>query len=288
MEPETVVDYRTHVGEGPLWHPDQQRLYWIDIPTGRLFWYEPATGRHEQFYSADMVGGLTFQTDGTLLLFMAGGAVAVLRGGELDYIVDGIPGEEENRFNDVIADPAGRVFCGTMPLDRERVDERLGTLYRLDTDGSLTPLVDGVGISNGLGFSPDHRHMYYTDTITRRIDVFDYDVHSGSISKRRVFTETGEGRPDGMTVDADGYVWSAIVGGWRIVRYTPQGEEERAVRFSAKYVTSLAFGGPGLTDIYVTTMGTDERPDAGPGGGALHRLSLGIKGLREHYSRVGL
>ena len=128
MEPEMIADYACEVGEGPLWHPVEKRLYWADIPGGRLFRYDPSTGEHEQFYDGGVVGGFTFQEDGALLLFMERGAVAVLRDGDLRCIIDGLPGEEENRFNDVFADAGGRVFCGTMPNDPERGAERLGSL----------------------------------------------------------------------------------------------------------------------------------------------------------------
>ena len=115
MQPELIADYHCVTGEGPLWHPKESRLYWADIPEGRLFRYNPFTRVHEQIYDGRVVGGYTIQADGSLLLFMDRCSVAVLRDGELDFIVDELPDEADNRFNDVIADPAGRVFCGTMP-----------------------------------------------------------------------------------------------------------------------------------------------------------------------------
>jgi D-xylonolactonase len=231
------------------------------------------------------VGGFTIQTDGALLLFMARGAVAVLRDGALDYVIDELPQERDGRFNDVAADPAGRVFCGTMP-----VDGRLGTLYRLDLDGSITPVVDGVDISNGIGFTPDERKMYYTESAARRIYLYDYDRGSGAISNRSVFLETPDDGtiPDGMTVDAEGYVWSARWNGSSLYRYSPDGTEERRVRFPAKKVSSAVFGGEDLTDIYVTTAGGQNKAEEGAGAGALFRLSPGIRGKPEFLSRIGL
>ena len=285
MEPELIADYQCETGEGPLWHPMERRLYWADIPRGRLFRYDPATGEHEQFYEGEVVGGFTIQADGALLLFMARGAVAVLRDGTLDYVIDELPQERDGRFNDVAADPAGRVFCGTMP-----VGGRLGTLYRLDLDGSITPVVDGVDISNGIGFSPDERKMYYTESAARRIYLYDYDRGSGAIANRSVFLETPDDGtiPDGMTVDAEGYVWSARWNGSSLYRYTPDGTEERRVRFPAKKVSSAVFGGEDLMDIYVTTAGGQNKAEEGAGAGALFRLSLGIRGKPEFLSRVGL
>jgi D-xylonolactonase len=217
--------------------------------------------------------------------------VAVLRDGKLSFVIDELPGEEENRFNDVIADPAGRVFCGTMPRDSGRaLRERLGTLYRLDTDGSITAVLGGLGVSNGMGFTLDRKQMYFTDSPDYKIYLFDYDAGTGDISNRRVFVETPDdgGLPDGMTVDAEGYVWSARAGGSVLVRYTPDGAQERSVGFPAKMVSSVTFGGADLDQIYVTTIGGDDRAEQGPGAGALFRLNFGIKGVPEFMSRVGL
>ena len=288
MEPEVIADYANIVGEGPTWNRLDSKLYWIDIFAGRIFRYDPATAEHGEFYQGPMLGGFTLQEDGSLLLFMEKGAVGVLRDGKLSYMIDELPGEQDNRFNDIIADPAGRVFCGTMPLDGSRVADHLGSLYRLDTDGSTTKLLDGIGVSNGLGFTPDRKQMYYTDSVEHSIYLFDYDIETGSISNRRVFVATPDepGVPDGMTVDAEGYVWSARAGGSVVNRYTPEGVEERTIRFPVKIISSVAFGGADLTDIYVTTIGGDKKDKEGPLAGALFRLQLGIKGLPEFFSRV--
>ncbi len=285
MKPEIVADYACVTGEGPLWHPDEQRVYWVDIPAGRMFRYDPSTGAHEQFYSGEVVGGFTIQQDGALLLFMARGAVAVWRDGDLDYVLQEIPDERASRFNDVIADPAGRVFCGTMPTR-----ERPGRLYRLDTDGTLTVVLEGVGCSNGMGFTPDRRRMYHTDSRAREIYLFDYDGESGVIANRRLFVRTpeGEGVPDGMTVDADGFVWSARWDGGCLVRYAPDGTEERRVHFPARKVSSVIFGGEDYADMYVTTAGGDKKEQEGAGAGALFRLDAGVRGVPEFRSRIGL
>lgn len=286
MEPELIADYACETGEGPLWHPDEGRLYWVDLRRGHLYCYDPAIGAHEQVYDNpdEVIGGFTIQADGSLLFFMSRGAIKVWREGELVTIVDEIPIERESRFNDVIADPEGRVFCGTMPTQNQ-----LGRLYRLDTDGTLTQLLDGIGVSNGLGFTLDRKRMYYTDSPKHEIYLFDYDQDTGGISNRRVFVHTqGEGAPDGLTVDAEEYVWSARWNGSCLVRYAPDGSEERRIAFPAKKVSSVTFGGPDYTDMYVTTAGGDNKAEEGPGAGALFRLRLGIRGVPEFRSRVGL
>ena len=285
MEPELVADYQCEVGEGPLWHPMEKLLYWSDIPRGRMYRLDPSTGDHEQFYDGETVGGFTFQEDGSLLLFMEKGAIATWRDGKLSYIIEDIPEERDTRFNDVIADPAGRVFCGTMPGP-----DHAARLYRLDVDGSLTVVLEGIGISNGMGYTPDRSQMYYTDSTARQIYLFDYDADTGAIANQRVFLETDDDGtiPDGMTVDAEGFVWSARFGGWSLHRYAPDGTEERTVRFPAKNLTSLIFAGDDLTDIYVTSAGGQNRPEDGAAAGGLFRLNLGIKGIPEFLSRVCL
>ncbi len=285
VEPEPIADYACVTGEGPLWHPGEQRLYWTDIPTGRMFRYDPAAGTHEQCYEGEVVGGFTIQADGALLLFMARGTVKTWREDTLTTVIDEIPAERESRFNDVIADPAGRVFCGTMPTKSQ-----LGRLYRLDADGTLTKLLDGIGCSNGMGFTLDRKRMYYTDSVKREIYLFDYDQATGAITNRRLFVRTleDEGIPDGMTVDAEGYVWSARWDGGCLVRYAPDGSEDRRITFPARKVSSVTFGGADYADMYVTTAGGNNTAEEGPGAGALFRLSLGIRGVPELPSRVFL
>lgn len=285
MELELVADYACATGENPLWHPEEEHVYWVDIPAGRLFRYDPRTGRHEQCLEGEPIGGFTLQADGSLLLFMARGAIRVWRDGFIKTIVEEIPDERTTRFNDVIADPEGRVFCGTMPTA-----DRLGRLYRLDPDGHLTILLEGIGCSNGMGFTPDRKGMYYTDSPRRVIYLFDYDQATGALSNQRVFVRTpeGEGVPDGLTVDAEGYVWSARWDGSALYRYAPDGREVLRIPFPAKKVSCPTFGGQDYGDLYVTTAGGAHKDREGPGAGALFRLRPGVKGVPEFRSRVGL
>ena len=285
MEPQIIADYQCHNAENPLWHPTEQRLYWTDILTGRLFRYDPATNTSEQIYQGESVGGFTIQEDGALLLFKERGAIELWQEGEITTLIPEIPEERETRFNDVIADPAGRVFCGTMPTP-----DGFARLYRLDCDRTLTPIFDGIGVSNGIGFTPDNKQMYYTDSPKREIYLFDYDKATGTLSNQRVHitTKEGEGVPDGMTVDAEGYIWSARWDGGHLFRYNPNGEEVLRIPFPAKKVTSVTFGGSDYTDIYITTAGGDNRAEEGSGAGAIFRLNLGIQGVPEFFSKVAV
>lgn len=292
MQPELIVDYQNVVGEGPLWHSKEKKLYWIDIMTGRIFRFDPVTGEHSQFFQGPVVGGFTIQKDGSLLLFLEGPSVAELRDGKLNYIIKDLPGSSGFRFNDVIADPAGRVFCGTMPIDSSKAtdDGVAGKLYRLDTDGDIQVVVDKVSLSNGLGFTPDRTQMYYTDSLAYKIYIYDYDEETGNISNKGIFKDVPEGHgvPDGMTVDSEGYVWSASAGGSELNRYSPNGEDDMVVNFpSAKIISSVAFGGSLMDEIFVTTIGGDSKEENGKDSGALFRLKLGIKGVTDFCSNIG-
>ncbi len=284
MQPELIADYACEVGEGPLYHPQEKRVYWTDIPAGRLFRYDPASGKHEICYEGDPVGGFTIQADGALLLFGNRGSVRIWKNGAITPVIEEIAQEREARFNDVIADPAGRVFCGTLAEDAP------GRLYRLNRDGSLHLMLEGIRCSNGMGFTPDRKQMYYTDSLVREIYVFDYDQATGNITNQRLVSRNAEadGLPDGMTVDAEGCLWSACWDGGCLRRLSPDGTELLRIAFPARKVSSVIFGGDDYTDIYVTTAGGNKKETDGAGAGALYRLNLGIRGVPEFFSRIRL
>lgn len=286
MQPKMLCDYACACGENPYWHPLEKMFYWTDIPAGKLYRYNPADGSHEMCYQGRIVGGFTVQPDGALLLFMDQGTVALWHNGQITRTLIGeLPEEKTTRFNDVIADPEGRVFCGTMPTK-----DRPGRLYRLDRDGSIHKLLEGIGCSNGMGFSPDRKTMYYTDTPKHEIYAFDYDQTTGNISRQRVLikTEDGGGGPDGMTVDAAGDIWSTRWDGSCVVRYGPDGTEKQRIKFPVKKVSSVTFGDDDCASMYFTTAGGNNKKDNGEQAGAIFRLRLpGVKGVTEFYSRIG-
>jgi D-xylonolactonase len=284
---ELVADYACHTGENPLWHPEQQCLYWTDIPNGRLFRYDPAEGAHAMCHEGRPVGGFTLEADGALLLFMDRGSVARWRDGAIeDFVIEEIADERSTRFNDVIADPAGRVFCGTM-----RTEQRLGRLYRLDPDGTISLVLENLGTPNGMGFPHEGGTFLQTDTKARTIYRFAYDRGTGALTDGTPFIEVpsteGEGGPDGMTVDEEGCIWSARFGGGAVVRYDPQGRELQRLRVPASRVTSVIFGGPEMDQLFVTTAGGAEREGKDAVDGALFRARPGVRGQVEFRSRAG-
>jgi len=287
--PEVVVDLPTQTGEGPVGDDRRHVVFWLDIPPGRLYRYDPATGANDLIYQHDaMIGGTTLQDDGTMLLFCSRGTILHLDPdtGQTSTIVGSIEAEHDSRFNDVEAAPDGGVFCGTMASKDHKA-----RLYRLAPDGSLTLLFDDLGLSNGIGFSPDRRTMYHVDTNTRITWAMDYDEQTGATSDRRKLIENppGEGYPDGMTVDAEGDLWIARWDGRSLYRHTPEGECTGRVRFPVRKVSSVAFGGENFADAYVSTAAPDGRSkDEGEQAGSLFKVRLPATGKPPFRSRVGL
>jgi sugar lactone lactonase YvrE len=205
---------------------------------------------------------------------------------QFTFLTDPDPGVPGARFNDGKTDPQGRFWAGKMSDNPEN------SLFRLDPDQSVHRMESNVIVSNGLGWSPDHRVMYFTDSLARVIYAYDFDAETGQIANRRVFASIpdtpGEGLPDGLAVDEQGGVWSARWGGWKIVRYSPEGRIEDEIAMPVEFPTSCAFGGPDLNHLYITSAWVEVRPEnrAEQGmAGDLFRIQVGVRGLPEPYFR---
>ncbi|MBL3669963.1 SMP-30/gluconolactonase/LRE family protein [Streptomyces sp. M2CJ-2] len=247
---EVAVRAESVLGEGPTWDPATGRLLWIDILNSRIHTYDPATGRRTLRRTEQHVGAVKPRAGGGLVLNLRDGIGLLDPDDTFRWLRhEPVPGR---RGNDAAVAPDGTLWAGTM-----RYDETAGggTLSRVTGDGTAEVVLDDVTVSNGTGWSPDGRLMYYVDTPTRRIDVLDVDAASGSVTGRRPLAaiEDGAGFPDGLTVDAEGCVWVALWDGAAVRRYTPSGALDRVVELPVPRVTACAFGGPGLSDLYVTT-----------------------------------
>jgi sugar lactone lactonase YvrE len=259
--------------EGPVWDPNGGCLYFVDIMQGRVHRFNPATQARHTFDIGPTVGSvgaaaLTERND-LVLAVRDGFARLDPRTGAVSKIADAEADRPNQRMNDGKCDPAGRFWAGTMALDET---SGAGSLYRLDRDGTVHTMLQGVTISNGLDWSADAQTMYYIDSPTRRIDMFDFDVTSGAIENQRTFVQIAKqhGIPDGLTVDADGCVWVALWCGSAVHRYTPYGSLDAVVRVPTSCPTSCAFGGADLADLYITTAAMElndreraEQPHAG-------------------------
>jgi sugar lactone lactonase YvrE len=287
------------IGEGPYWLPDDSCLLWVDIPGGLLHRTEFPSGETTSS-EIDMVsavfpahgGGLVYAARHRVVLRQPVPGQAGLSGEYTELELAAAPAHPAVRFNDGSVDPAGRVWIGSMHTEET---QPLGTLYRLDgsagAGGVLTPVALGATTSNGLGWSPDGSRMYYTDSPTRRVDVFDYDQARGLPSGRRMFADLSGagGFPDGLTVDLDGYVWVAMWDGGVLRRFTPAGELDAVVPLPVRRPTSVAFGGPDLADLFVTTASihlSDSERHAQPLAGRLLHLRPGPLGLPSTTTRA--
>jgi D-xylono/L-arabinono-1,4-lactonase len=276
-----VANYHCEVGENPLWDERTNRIHWLDIDTGRLFRADHATLEHECFYRGPVVGGFTFQDDGALLLFEAD-RIVLLHDGKRRVLKEGIDADMA-RFNDVIADPEGRVYAGTIGKSLQS-----GGLYRIDRDLTVTCLWKETGCANGMGFSADHQRFYWTCSTTRRIFVSGYDRASGEMRDRRVYYQApeAEGTPDGLTLDVRNRIYTARWGGGAVLEMTEAAEIVGRIELPVSRVSSVCFGGPELDTLYVTTAGGREgatTPD-----GTLYRVKLATQGRPELRSRIGL
>ncbi|MBA4864188.1 SMP-30/gluconolactonase/LRE family protein [Streptomyces sp. PSKA54] len=253
MSVELAVREYAELGEGPTWDADAGRLIWVDILQSRVHTYDPADGRRTVMVTEQHVGAAKPRA--------GGGLVVNLRDGVGLYGPDGrdfrwlhhdpVPGR---RANDAAVASDGSLWAGTMRYDEAPGG---GTLTRITGDGTTQVVLDDVAVSNGTGWSPDGRLMYYIDSPTRRIDVFDAEDPEHVVNRRPLAViEDGAGFPDGLTVDADGCVWVALWDGGAIRRYTPAGELDHVIELPVRRPTACAFGGAGLTDLYISTART--------------------------------
>ena len=251
------------LGENPLWDETKRTFYWTDIDAGEVHAWSEATGQTRRIYQGPKVGGFTLEADGALALFRVDDIARLVADGQVERTVK-FKDEGSERFNDVTADPRGRVFAGTIGLN-----ETSGGVIRFDPDGGSRLLFRGTGVSNGMGFSPDLRTFYWTCSTTKRIFAFDYDVESGEITRQRLIHQAlpAAGIPDGLCLDAAGGFWSARWDGSRIVHHQPDGSVDREVAIPTLRPTSCCFGGAKFDQLFVTSArGGEEPPESAAGG----------------------
>jgi len=273
-------------GESPLWSAHEQALYWVDILGQAIHRFHPATGSDETFPLPDEVTALGLRQQGGLVLtlrhqfaFYDPARRELTRGAAPE------PGEPQNRFNDGKVDRQGRFWAGTM--NDQQWAAPTGALYRLDPDGRITRLQGDVACANGLGWSPDNRTFYFGESFRYAIFAYDFDPDTGHLANRRLFAaidRAGGAFPDGLTVDADGGVWSVHNAVGRVVRYDPRGQITHTVALPVPQPTSVMFGGAHLDTLYITTSRQNMSPDQRaryPLSGSLFALRPGLRGLPE-------
>lgn len=281
-----VLQARSRLGESPLWSADEQRLYWVDIYNYRVHQFDPASGHDRHFDVGEVVGPIALAgADRLIIAQRCGIAFLNTKSGERTSIRTVHAPEPDKRFNDGKCDPQGRFWFGSVCQERHQAN-----LYRYDPDGSLHVMETGLTISNGLGWSPDGTTFYLTDSRERQIYAYDFDGENGSIHNRRVLIDLSHDapEPDGMAIDAEGCLWSALWNGWCVVRFDPSGKELLRVKLPIQCPTSCTFGGERLTDLYITTASvglSQEEILRGFCAGDLFCLQTDVVGLPSHAFR---
>jgi sugar lactone lactonase YvrE len=285
-EPQQLVRVQNRLGETPIWEPEENALYWVDwggLPTCR---YELATGKLTTFPVSIPVTALARRASGGWVVIAQQGLYGWEPKTNEYKLLFGQPQPDrpEICYNDAAVDRQGRLLVGTVNMNDPFLPE--GSLYRLDPSGSLQELDTGYATANGIGLSPDGRTIYVADQRHRQIVALNYDTVQGTTSNRRIFARLAEadGMPDGLIVDAEGFIWNGHWDGWKLTRYDPDGKIERQIRFPVQHVISCAFGGQNLGELFVTTAswGFEEaQRRQQPCAGDLFCVQTGVKGLVE-------
>ncbi len=278
---ELVLDAKAELGEGAIWHDNV--LYWVDIPPGKVCIYDPGAGTNREIEVGQMVGTVVPRERGGVAVAVENGfGLLDTESGTFTHLRNPEEGNSANRMNDGKCDPGGRFWAGTMDRGEENAS---GSLYCMDTDHTVHRRLENVTISNGIVWTGDRRTMYYIDSPTCRVDAFDYDVDSGELSNRRTAVEVPQalGWPDGMAIDEDDNVWIAMWAGNAVTHWDPRtGKQLGVVEVPASQVTSCAFGGPNLDELYITCARIDlseEQLQKEPHAGGLFKASPGVRGV---------
>lgn len=281
---ECVQTANALLAESPSWDAKRRVLYWADLERPAIFRWNSQHGQTGFWPMSEPLGCVATARSGRLIFADAAGiGVLTPDTGEIERISDPEVSLPDNRFNDGKVDRQGRFWAGTMPAQGVQPS---GSLYRMDRNLKVRRMDEGFICSNGMGWSPDDRTMYFTDSIVRTIWAYDFEAASGQIGNRRVFARlpADDGLPDGLAVDSEGFVWSAIWDGWRLIRYAPDGDIDREIRMPVQRPTSCAFGGDDLSTLFVTSasMGLDAAALArGPLAGGLFSIPVDVAGLPE-------
>ena len=293
---EKVASPKAIVGEGPVWSPEEGKLYWTDIHSGKLFKYNPIDNSNEIIHDGIEVGGFRFNDGGGLVLGTWEGIMLWNSDDDFNWIkVGNFEGKDTAiRINDVTSGPDGSFYCGT---DTSKWQNDI--LFRLNLDRTIDIIDEGITLCNGMGFSPDETKFYNTDTLEKTIYQWDYNAVKRSLSNKKILVKIEddfEGISDGMTVDSEGFIWSAMWFGSKVKRFDPDGKLEREIHFPATQTSCPMFGGKDLNELYVTTAsaGTGDPPIGfepinydfkAYRGGDLFRVKLDIQGKAEYKTK---
>lgn len=284
MDVRVALRQADHLGEGPCWLADTEELLRVDITAGAVHRWSPTSGTQRTQHFDGEVGAAVPRAEGGFVLAVGRRLELVEVNGTRRIVAEVEAAHTHNRFNDCRADPAGRLWAGTMSKARQ---SGVAALYRLEPGGDLVPALVGLTLSNGMGWSPDGGTMYHIDSTSQQVDCYDFDVGEGQLSgKRRLAAiDPADGLPDGLCVDAEGGIWVSLFGGGAVRRFNAQGALTAVVELPVTNPTCPAFGGAALETLYITTARHRLAPDqlqAEPDAGSVLEISPGIRGLRSN------
>jgi len=285
-----ALEANAELGECPRWHGAERRLYWVDIARRELHRFDPATGRDEARAFAAPVGCFAFVEGGGMLLGMKDGFALLDRweGEPSPFGAQIFADKPDLRLNDGRTDPQGRFWAGSVNMAKSAHD---AALYRLDGDGSVHFIEGDMLTCNGAAFDAEGRHFHHADTPSHALRRYEVDGATGAIGKAALFHQfpMGEGRPDGGSFDEEGYYWSALFDGGRVVRLSPAGDIIQTVTLPTSRPTMIAFGGEDRRTAYVTTARTGLSPEQlaeQPLAGAIFSFPVAVPGVAEHPFRL--
>ena len=276
MIPEQLTPADAHHGEGPVWDASAGVLRWVDLHAGDILTLQP-DGAVSRLHVGDVAAAFRPRAGGGLVVAVERGFLLVDGDGRVGPVRTAFE-DPDVRMNDGGCDPAGRFYCGSMAYD---MSPGRGSLFRFDPDGAVTRVLDDLAISNGIAWSADGTRLHYIDSGTGRVDLFDYDLETAELSNRRPLAtiDPAQGLPDGLALDAEGGTWVALWTGSAVHRYGPDGTLDAVVRLPVSQVTSCAFGGANLDELFITTSRLDLPDDDEPAAGAVFRVDPGVRGL---------
>ena len=275
---EQITEPWTYHGEGPVWDSGPGLLRWVDMHAGDVLSLAPQTQHVQRSHVGTVAAALRPRVGGGLVVAVERGFCLLDEDDADPYSLGEVWTDPTVRMNDGGCDPRGRFYCGSMAYDAA---PGRGALYCLEPDRAVRRVLDGVTVSNGIAWSRDGTQVYYVDSPTQRVDVFDFDADSGAFGNRRTAVEVDpdHGMPDGITLDAEGCVWVALWGGGAVHRYTTDGRLDEVVDVGPRQVSACAFGGDRLDELFITTSREGLPPDEQPTAGALYRYRPGVSGV---------
>ncbi len=286
---ECVFKSHALVGEGPVWNNKRKVLHWVDVIGPHIHTFSPKESTLASFKLPHIVSAI-LPTANDRLIAVTEKGIALLNenSGELDFMSNPESALPSNRFNDAKTDTRGRIWAGSM---NRKANEGTGSLYKFDTPFTASRMDTGFKVSNGLGWCPRNKTMYFTETVSATIFAYDFDKDTGDIKNRREFLkfDIKNGKPDGICVDCDGNVWVAFWDGWRVSGYTSKGEFFRDIRVPVPRVTSCCFGGQDMKRLYITSASAglnEEQIQQAPLSGSLFAIDLDTEGQKTHEVRM--